>query len=383
MLLSRRTFIQSLLAFAASGAAPSAFAKILETERTTPLSQVLVIGSQDRVCVIDLKTGNLLHQLTLGFPPHAILRSPQDSYKVWLVQRYATYVDMKKPHAPSTLFKTVEFDLRSGKVTNEIHAPAGSEYRGHALFAADNKTLFITRVDVEKAEAFLTGYDTVSHDSKVVSDIALGKTGLHECRLAADKKTAYVATTGGINVEPYAVKPRYKRFSPGSLTLVDLAAGKIRSRIDITDDAYHIGHFRVLDNGHIIATSSTDDKANRSGAVLWGHVDKSTFTTIDIPQDRQVKRSEKFDVAVHEKHQIAAVNDNVLLEIYLIDTQTGKYLEKIPIDAFGVVYDPYSEGFVVNGEQITMIDQHLKHLKDAPDYSKVAGPFKGGHSLII
>lgn len=383
MLLSRRTFIRSLLAFAASGAAPCAFAKALEAEHTMPLSQLLVIGSQDSVCVIDMKTGNLLHKCELGFPPHAILRSPKESHKVWLVQRYATYVQTKKSNATSTIFKTVAFDLRSGKVTNEIHAAAGSEYRGHALFAADGKTIFITRLDVAKAEGFLTGYDTASNDSKVVSDIALGKTGLHECRLAADKQTAYVATTGAINVEPYAEKPNYKRFSSGGLTLVDLAGGKIRSRIDITDNTYYIGHFHVLGNGHILATSSTDNNSGRSGAVLWGHVDKSTFSTIDIPQERQVKRSEKFDVAVHEKHQVAAVNDNVLLEIYLIDTQTGKYLEKIPIDAFGVCYDPYSEAFVVNGQRITMVDRHLTHLAGAPGLSRLMGPFKGSHSLII
>lgn len=379
MLLSRRTFIQTLLAFAASGTAPSAFAKILEAQ--TPLSQVLIIGSQHSVCVVDLQTSHLLHKCDLGFPAHAILRSPQSPDKVWIVQRYASQI--KRSSNNGAPYKTVEFDMRTGKVTSEIIAPAGSEFRGHALFAPDGKTLYITRVDVDKAEGFLTGYDIISSEHKVVADIALGKTGLHECRLSADKKTAYVATTGAINVAPYTEKPQYKRFSPGGLSFVDLAAGKIRSRVDITDTSYHIGHFRVLRNGHIIATSSTDKKSNRSGAVFWGHVDKATFSQVKIPQEKQVMWSEKFDVAVHEKYQIAAVNDNVLLEIYLINTKNGKYIDKIPFDAYGVVYDPYSGGFLVNGNQVAMVDHHLTRMKDKTNYSGLKGPFKDGHSLII
>jgi hypothetical protein len=389
MILTRRKFIQALLAFACTGSASSGFAASLSSNLSVATKkQLLLVSSGNDVCIIDLRNGELIIKIPLGFPTHSFIRSPASPQKIWTVQRFANnewYKTHQTPIHPRLPFKAAEIDLDSGTVSNEITTNSGVEFRGHGFFAPHSNVLFVTRVNLDKNEGYLTGYDVTSSDIAITSDIALGKTGLHECRLSNNGTKAYVAATGAVNLNPYSLHPKHKRFSDGGIVSVDLATSKILTHYVIPENEYKIGHFRVLNNGNIIATTSTDSKKGIPGNIYWGHTDAPELKPIVLPDTMTNKKdSEKFDIAVDEHNNIAAINDSVFKEIYLINTQTGKYIDKISFDAFAVSYDPYHGMFLVNGEKIALIDQHLNlHPEGVPDFSSLKGPFRTGHTLVI
>jgi hypothetical protein len=204
--------------------------------------------------------------------------------------------------------------------------------------------------------------------------------------MAADNVNAYAVLTGKVTHNYYSLRPEYKRYAHGSIAKIDINIGKILSQATMLEDEFRIGHFKVLSNNNIIAVTSTDIKTGRKpGGIIWGHVEETTLKQVALPDLKETKTgTEKFDIAVDEKNHVAAVSDSVLGDIFLISTDTGKCIDKMPLSAFGVTYDPYRSRFIVNGQYLNLLDDHF-HKVDGGSHalSLIKGPFRSGHSIII
>ena len=206
-----------------------------------------------------------------------------------------------------------EIDLREGRVTRTIPAPAGHHFYGHGAFAADGKRLFLTQSNLETYEGRIAVLDGASLEE--TGTFPSFGSNPHECRLV-DGSATLVVTNGGSAAAD----------DPGSVVFVDAGTRKLVRKLVIPDASLNAGHVAVSEHGDVIAISAPRDglpKTARGGVSIRPKGgDLRTMKAPDAIAAHMV--GESLSVALDEEGRRAAVTnpDGDLVTVWDLEEAT-------------------------------------------------------------
>lgn len=344
-------------------------------------SQKLIVGMGWVAAFINFETAEI-SKTSLEFSPHSFVQHPINPDRIWVVER-RVYADKKYAPSAKRGASASEIDLKTGRVVQNIYLPEASEFFGHGFFTPDGKVFFASRVDMEQAKGYLTGYDTADC-TKIVADYPITDGALHESRLMPDG-TAMIACFG---VKPIAGEHPFSgpRLRKGALVQIDMKSGKPIHEWDVDDDTQMVGHFRVTRDGNIIVLSRPREGVTSSGKVFFGNMGGKKLEEIRFSDMVPAGKSgECLSIALNADETVAMVTNPENNRILMIDAKKGVYLGAAPIMAKGIVYDEKAHGFIGSGEKLCLLDDNGQIVKDSDSsqIGKLAGPFSSPHCLLI
>lgn len=379
MRLSRREVLKHCIASLALSVIPLPLSGA--QPRGTVATRLYLVGSENHACVFmfDGNTLSLRQHIDIGFKPHSFLQHPTRVERIWTIQRYDTPDITTKE---SALYRAVEFDLLNGEITNEIRAAAGSKFRGHGFFAPDSHTLFLSRINSEQEEGYLTGYDIASGSPRVIADYRIGKTWLHEAILDEDGN-ALVATAGLATRMEEWEGALAKGVMGSGVACVELSNGRIRSHMRLDSDLHMASHLVQTQSGLIVAVGRSLAGSSLSGAIFTGRPGDAKLATVAIAGEAALE-GEKFGIAVNNEDNSVAVTDYEHKTITVLEAVTGKFLRTVGQEgALGISYDAATRSYISNGNGLVVFDHHMTkrlNVAETPDTGKM---YNVGHSLFL
>ncbi|WOF74592.1 DUF1513 domain-containing protein [Parvibaculaceae bacterium PLY_AMNH_Bact1] len=173
-------------------------------------------------------------------------------------------------------------DLSTGDVLHQLTASAGHHFYGHGCFSSDG-TLFYTSENHYETGNGVIGVRDANKGFELLGHFASGGIGPHEILLTADGKSLAIAN-GGIRTHPDTDRSKLnlETMAP-SLTFVDSTTGELASRHTL-DPEHHqlsIRHLATGPNGIAAALQYEGPKRNR--VPLLALFDGSHLTLADTP----------------------------------------------------------------------------------------------------
>ena len=139
------------------------------------------------------------------------------------------------------------FDRDSLTMRAAFETPASTHFCGHAVYSADGRWLYATENDFEAGVGVIGVYDARAGYARVAA-LPSGGIGPHECVLAPDGRSLWVAN-GGIRTHPDLprVKLNIETMRP-NLARIDLGTGAVLSRHQLAPELHKLSirHLVVL-----------------------------------------------------------------------------------------------------------------------------------------
>jgi hypothetical protein len=320
---------------------------------------LLLTGAGNGAAIFSLAAQRGRH-VPLKFMPHGFFYHPSLPHQAMAVEKWGTHAAL--------------IDIDDAKLIRELDSPAGMAFYGHGVYAADGRTLFITRVDYANGQGYLAGYDPETLKEKSAFQVAPG--GLHESHLLPDG-TALV-TSSGIRPNNPADPQAGPRVAPSALLRVDLADGRVLETRPIKDEAQIIGHFGLAADGTVVVL--TTPRAGTVAGTIYFARPGEALREVALPEKEDL-RGEMLSVALSEKTGHALVTNPGSGTVLMVDMKNGVLRKTFEQEAKGMAYD--QKHFIATSGKA------LNLLRDADGG---AGVFErhvsnvlldGAHSLLV
>ena len=335
----------------------------------------LVVGSDNKVCAINLKT-SMEMIVEIPFRVHACIQHTLKPNRFMSIEKWGTSAS--------------EVDFLNPSVTKMLQSPSGTQYSGHGFFSANGDAVFLTVADYNSGKGYLTGYDT--RDYKQISHDQITVGSLHDCYHQADGTLLVISD--GLKFLRDMSDLSSQRLEPGAIIRMDLNNNHIIDRYEISDTDQALGHLKVTKQGNIFVLSTpTGDNKSRKGNIYFLKAGEKKLSKVSLPDNvYQGLKGEFLSIAIDEKRNVAAITNPHGRIVVLIDALKGEYIQHIRSTLFSnVAYDPVSNKFILGGKKIVSLDAsdysvapyHVPNLHIPLPNVKSPGMLNGAHSLVV
>lgn len=327
-----------------------------------------LVGTDDAVCLINLDTKNITH-LQVGFKPHSFTRNPHHPSQMMTIEKWGS-------RGAIIQFEDGKDD---GKLIQRINCPENYLYFGHVVFSPFDQRYLATRVDMTTGKGYLIGFDAQTF--KQVSEHNVSPGALHDCHFLPDN-TLLVASEGARYIGHVDIET-HSRAARSSLVQYDLYHDKVIKNIYADKEEQTLSHFQILDNGAIIALSTTANPMAHGNAFFCaprGDVLKKISWSIDT--DKKA-RGEVLSIAVDTKDGIAMLTNPDAKLAILINSATGEHIKTIDsVDARSIAYDPARGSFICGKQQLMFFDKDGNRQDGTMTMARNM-PLAGSHAIML